>query len=164
MPLSLFWGLDLLTVSPFNLCCWITKQASWPTLPDVVTVWPSGADGGLGREAQILQFPLPWKNGLQFSDCVGASEDLQAWEASRVLLISYRRGSYSENTASRLIIKLQVLPKERNVRNIIKFQQFPKRGILGAVVLFLLKTLLLLKSNVTGEKRDHFTKLNLEQV
>lgn len=105
----------------------------------------------------MLQFPLPCRNGLYFSDCVGASENLQAWEASRVLLISYRRGSYSENTASRFIIKLQVLSiqvlsKERGVSNIIKFQHFPKRWILGAIVLLLVKTLLLLKSNINGRE------------
>lgn len=94
---------------------------------------------------------------MQFSDCVGASEGLQGWEASRVLLLS-------KNTASRFITKLQVLPKERDVRNILTFQYFSKTGILGANILFLVKTLLLLKSSMNGERRDHFTKLNLHKV
>jgi len=110
----------------------------------------------------MLQFPLPCRSGLQFSDCVGASEDLQAWEASRKLLISYRRATYSENTASTFIISL--LPIERDVRDIIKPQCFLKRGILGAIVLFLAKTLFFLKSNRNGERRDHFTKFNLDRV
>lgn len=163
MPLSPLWDLDLLTRSPFSLYCWFIKQASRPTLPDMVTVWLSGAAGGSSREAQMLQFPLPCRNGLQFSGCVGAS-DLQTRKSSRVLLISYRRGSYSENTTSRFIIKLQVLPKERDVRDTVKFQHFPKGGILGAIVLFLVKTLLLLNSNINGERREHFTKSTLDRA
>lgn len=78
-PLIPLWGLDLLSVSPFPLYCWIVKQSSWPTLPDMVTAGLNGAAGASRREVQMLQFPLPCGNRLQFSDCLGVSEDLQAW-------------------------------------------------------------------------------------
>lgn len=118
MPLTPPWALDLLTVSPFSLYFWIIKQASWPALPDVATVWLSRATGGISKN-QCCDFLCLLGKGLQFSDSVGASEGLQGWEASRLLLLS-------KNTASGLITKLQVLPKERDVKNILTFQYFSK--------------------------------------
>lgn len=40
-------------------------------------------------------------------------------------------------------------------------KSFPKRGVAGTIVLFLVKSLLLLKSITSGEKRDYSKLVNL---